>query len=60
MNIGDIVLVRTGCKDCGDVQVKIMDLVDDRALVEIIGDLPHKISSRLMMIDSKHLRDKNE
>jgi hypothetical protein len=42
----DVVVVATGCPDCGDVECKVLDVFHNNALLEIIGDLPHKVKER--------------
>lgn len=59
MQIGDLVEVVTGCPDCGMVESKIIDIVHDRAFVEVIGDLPHNVKERNLWIDLKRLRTKD-
>lgn len=60
MNIGDIVTIVTGCMDCGDVTARVVDIVHDRAFVEVIGELPHNAKERNIWIDIKRLRLKDE
>lgn len=60
MNIGDSVEVVTNCPDCGMVAAKIVDIVHDRAFVEVVGDLPHNVKERNLWIDMKRLRLKDE
>ena len=59
MDIGDSVEVVTGCPDCGMVDAKIIDIVHDRAFVEVVGELPHNVKERNLWIDLKRLRIKN-
>ena len=62
MNKGDLVMVITGCKNCGDVPGIVHDVCHDKAYVEIIGTLPHgvKEQDRGMWIEIKKLRLTNE
>lgn len=60
MNIGDEVTITTGCNDCGDVPACVIDIVHDRAFVEVIGELPHNAKERNIWIDTKRLRLKDE
>lgn len=56
MEKGDIVEVVTGCPDCGNIQALVLDVVHDKAFVEVIGELPHKAKDRTLWIDFRKLR----
>lgn len=58
MKQGDLVEVLTGCPDCGTIPARILDVIHDRAFVEVIGELPHKAKERMLWIDTRKLRIK--
>ena len=60
MKVGDVVDVITGCLDCGTIPATVLDLVHDKALVEVIGELPHKAKERVLWIDTRKLRVRDE
>jgi hypothetical protein len=60
MKIGDLVTVVTGCIDCGNVDARILEIVDDNYFVEVIGDLPHKAQARNIWVKHKHIRARDE
>ena len=60
MKIDDVVTIITGCPDCGDVKAKILGIVDDRAAIEVIGELPRSAKERCLWIDLKRLRAADE
>lgn len=58
MKIGDIVDVITGCHDCGIVPATVLDFFDDRAQVEVIGELPHKARDRVVWVAISKLKSR--
>lgn len=56
MKLGDIVKVITGCKDCGEVEVRILDITNGKVFVEVIEELPHNAKERAVWVDDNKLK----